>query len=73
MEDKVGEDILRISRNSITFSPSGTVSDGHVPMTHHRPTYHNAHVLLSPLPESSLSNKMHCFVADWHLAVLTPS
>lgn len=70
------QDIQRVYKKNITLSSSGAVSDGHVPMTHHRANLsrHNAHVLSSlPFPERSLINEAHCFVAQRHLAALSQS
>lgn len=61
---------------NITFSPSGSVSDGHVPTAHHRPTYpsvtHTSFYSL-PIVNDAREMKRCCRPAGVLLSQLRPS
>lgn len=69
------QDIRRVYRTNITFSPSGAVSDGHVPVTHHRPIHpgimHMSSRLFLSLRGVCVMKRAVFFVVNRHLAALT--
>lgn len=70
------QDIQCIYKKNITLSSPGIISDGHFPMTHTTGQLIQAQCtcpFFSPFPERSLSNEVHSFVADRHLAALSQS